>query len=80
MPAVELRAFMNSGSPALRRSSLTRSKLATGMNISPRTSSTGGIGVPAGGCSTSGTDAMARTLCVTTSPVVPSPRVAASVS
>jgi hypothetical protein len=57
-----------------------RSKLATGMKISPRTSRTGGTGVPAGGCSTSGTAEMARTLCVTLSPTVPSPRVAASTS
>ena len=77
MPAVELRAFMNSGSPARRRSSFTRSKLAFGMKISPRTSRTAGTGVPAGGARTSGTASIARTLRVTSSPVAPSPRVAA---
>ena len=76
MPAVALRAFTNSASPSFWRRAFTASKLAFGMKISPRTSST----VGASPRRRSGTLRIGRTLAVTSSPFSPSPRVIACTS
>ena len=71
-PAAALRGFANAGSPASSRSRLIRWNVDRGRYTSPRTST-----VPAGASrSASGMGRMVRTLDVTSSPRVPSPRVA----
>ena len=69
-PAPLLRGFAYSGSPASSRSVLIRANSAFGMKTSPRTS------IDAVADSRSGTALIVRRLAVTSSPVVPSPRVA----
>ncbi len=75
VPAVALRGFANTGRPASSRSSFIFAKASFGMKISPRTSSTAGAPAEAG--RVRGIDLIVRTFAVMTSPVVPSPRVAA---
>ena len=78
VPAVELRALANNGSPSRSRSALMRSNSALGMKISPRTSNVGG-----GSCCGSnrkGIARIARTWAVMSSPRSPSPRVTATVN
>ncbi len=71
VPAATLRGLANTGSPASSRSRLMRSKARRGRYTSPRTST-----LPRGpSFSECGIDLMVRTLVVTSSPRVPSPRV-----
>ncbi len=77
LPAPALRGLTNNRSPAAAASSFMRSKLATGRYTSPRTSMTSGTGASARATSRLGTTAIVATLAVTSSPVRPSPRVAA---
>ena len=82
-PAAALRgltkvfSFFAPPSISLRCRSLSASKSSRRMKTSPRTSSTGGASRP---CSRFGIGAIVRTFCVTSSPVSPSPRVAACTS
>ncbi len=79
-PAAALRGLANIGLPASFMDSLRRSNASTGRNTSPRTSTRVGTGycsVPVSRC---GTFSIVRTLGVTSSPVRPSPRVAARTS
>ena len=76
-PAAELRGLANGGLPASVSRSFSSWNAATGRNTSPRTSSSSGTSGPA---SRSGTAAIVRMLGVTSSPVTPSPRVAARTS
>ena len=73
-PAAALRGLAKAGLPASCSDSLSRSKAAAGRNTSPRTSSSSGTSSPV---SRAGTDLIVFTLGVTSSPVRPSPRVAA---
>ena len=75
-PAAALRGLAKILPPVRRASSLIFSKPACGRNTSPRTSRRAGMLSP---CSFSGMARMVRTLVVMSSPVVPSPRVAARV-
>ena len=79
-PAAELRGLANGALPASSSESLSRSKASTGRNTSPRTSISSGTGNSSVPVSRSGTDSMVRTLGVTSSPVLPSPRVSARLS
>jgi hypothetical protein len=74
LPAAALRGFANGVLPASSSASFTCWKASTVKNTSPRTSSSSGTLSPV---SRSGTDWMVRTFGVTSSPVRPSPRVAA---
>ncbi len=77
-PAAELRGLAKVFSPASSWRALSCSNDDTGMYTSPRTSSTDGMGPRRlGQVSRSGTAPMVATLAVTSSPVRPSPRVAA---
>ena len=76
-PAAELRGFANGGLPASVSRRFSSSNAATGRNTSPRTSRTSGQPDPD---SLLGTAAMVLTFGVTSSPVTPSPRVAARCS
>ncbi len=69
-PAPLLRGFAYSGRPSSSRSALIRANSALGMNTSPRASSVAGSG------RRSGIAVIVRRFGVTSSPVVPSPRVA----
>ncbi|CNJ82392.1 Uncharacterised protein [Mycobacterium tuberculosis] len=73
-PAAALRGFAKGFLPAAIIDSLSFSKSAEEMNTSPRISISSGWFLPLSCC---GMLAMVRTLWVTSSPVVPSPRVAA---
>ena len=77
VPAVAFRGFANTENPCFSRSSFIRLNDVIGMSISPRTSKSGGM--PAffnlSAAIDSGTERTVRTLAVTSSPVVPSPRV-----
>ena len=79
-PAAALRGLANCGLPASFIDSLSRSNASTGKNTSPRTSTRLGTGYFLVPVSRSGTLSMVRTLGVTSSPVRPSPRVAARTS
>ncbi len=76
-PAAALRGLAKAGLPASCSEELSRSNAASGRNTSPRTSSTSGSPSPA---SRAGIDRIVLTFGVTSSPVRPSPRVAALVS
>ncbi len=76
-PAAELRGLAKAGLPASSRDSLSLANASTGMNTSPLTSSTAGCPEPA---SRAGMEGMVRMFGVTSSPVRPSPRVAALTS
>ena len=76
-PLAALRGLANTRSPLAACAAFSSSNDATGKKISPRTSTVSGCGPPA---SRSGTEPIARTLTVTSSPVMPSPRVAAEAS
>ena len=76
-PAAELRGLANGGRPIAVSRSFSSWNAFTGKNTSPRTSSVSGTSGPV---SRSGTEAIVRMLGVTSSPVVPSPRVAARTS
>jgi hypothetical protein len=69
-PAPEFRGFAYSGRPASSRSALIRTNSPFGMNTSPRTSAVAGL------ASVAGIAVIVRRFAVTSSPVVPSPRVA----
>ena len=73
-PAAELRGLANAALPASSSASLSFSNALTGRNTSPRTSSTAGYPVPDSRC---GIESIVLMLAVTSSPVRPSPRVAA---
>ncbi len=73
-PAAALRGFANGGSPAAARSSFSFANPARERYTSPSAMRSTGRG------SASGTEAIVRMLCVTSSPVTPSPRVAAVTS
>ena len=73
-PAAELRGLANAGLPASVSFRFSSSNAATGRNTSPRTSSVSGQPAPD---RRDGTAAIVFTLGVTSSPVTPSPRVAA---
>ena len=73
-PAAVLRGFTYSGLPASACRSFSSWNAATGRYTSPRTSSTSGQPFPA---SREGAAAIVRMFGVTSSPVTPSPRVAA---
>ena len=73
-PAAVLRGFTYSGLPASACRSFSWWNASTGMNTSPRTSMTSGQPDPA---SRAGAAAIVRMFGVTSSPVTPSPRVAA---
>ena len=73
LPAAALRAFVKSRSPAAPCRRLSSSNAASGMNTSPRTSSSDGTRLPN---SRAGAAAIVRRFSVTSSPVRPSPRVA----
>jgi len=75
-PAAELRGLANGDLPASTRPALSRSNSAGRMKTSPRTSTTSGTSP----VSRAGIDVMVRTFAVTSSPTVPSPRVAADAS
>ena len=75
-PAAELRGLTKRRSPASACRRLSSSKAEMGMYTSPRTSMISGGG-PTSGLSDVGMSAMVATLAVTSSPVRPSPRVAA---
>ena len=76
-PDAALRGFAKSRSPAAACRAFSASKFSTGKKISPRTSTRSGCPDPA---SRIGIVPMVRTFGVTSSPVTPSPRVAAEVS
>ncbi len=77
-PAAELRGLAKVLSPASSWRLLSCSNDDTGMYTSPRTSSTAGrLPRPLGHVSRSGTAEIVATLAVTSSPVMPSPRVPA---
>ena len=76
-PAAELRGLANAGRPASWSRSFSSTNACTGKNTSPRTSRVSGQPAP---FSFAGTDAMVRTFGVTSSPVRPSPLVAARTS
>src|SRR3989344_7204540 len=70
-PAATLRGFANGSSPFSSRSRLSSRRRDFFIHTSPST-------ITETGClSWSGTDSIVRTLCVTSSPITPSPRVAA---
>ena len=77
-PAAALRGLANGALPASTSAALRSAKSSTGKNTSPRTSSSAGHVVA--GAAGSGTRLRVRTLGVTSSPVRPSPRVAARTS
>ncbi len=74
LPAAALRGLANSRCSASRWRWFRRAKSRLNISTSPRTSSTAGTFLP---FSFSGIERMVRTFSVTSSPVVPSPRVAA---
>ena len=76
-PAAELRGLANAALPASSSDSFSLPNASTGMNTSPRTSSTAGCPVPE---SRAGMEEIVRMFGVTSSPVRPSPRVAALTS
>ncbi len=76
-PAAALRGLANAGLPPSTSRAFSSSKRSMGMNTSPRISTSSGIRSPR---SRSGTSATVRMLGVMSSPVRPSPRVAARVS
>ncbi len=78
-PAAALRGFANGGRPAATCASLSVRNASTGRNTSPRISMSSGC-VAGSPPRTSGIVVMVRTLSVTSSPVRPSPRVAARTS
>ncbi|MOA20276.1 hypothetical protein D3C78_1407100 [compost metagenome] len=77
LPAAALRGLTNTFSPAASAFSFIAAKPALGINTSPRTSSRAGQPVPR---RVRGMALMVRTLSVISSPVAPSPRVAACTS
>ena len=77
LPAAALRGLTNTFSPAASALAFIASKPAFGMKTSPRTSSLAGHPVPR---RLRGMALMVRTFSVISSPVVPSPRVAACTS
>ncbi len=76
-PAAELRGLANAGLPASSSDSFSFSNAATGRNTSPLTSSTAGYPGPD---SRAGMEEIVRMFGVTSSPVRPSPLVAALTS
>jgi len=76
-PAAALRGLANGDLPASTNRALRASKPSTGKNTSPRTSSSAGTSSPD---SRVGTVCRVRMLRVTSSPVLPLPRVSARVS
>ena len=76
-PAAALRGLASGALPASIRASLNSAKALDGMKTSPRTSISAGKPLPLSCC---GISLMVRTLWVMSSPVVPSPRVAARTS
>ena len=76
-PAAELRGLAKAGLPASSSDSFSLPNASTGMNTSPRTSSVAGWPEP---FSRAGMEPMVLMLGVTSSPVRPSPRVAALTS
>ena len=81
-PAAVFRGFAYGALPAATRAAFSSSKPATGKYTSPRTSTCSGCGASPGPppASVCGTPWMVRTFSVTSSPVRPSPRVAARTS
>ena len=77
LPAAALRGLTNTFSPAASASRFIASNPALGMKTSPRTSSRAGHPWPR---RVRGMALMVRTFSVISSPVVPSPRVAACTS
>ena len=76
-PAAAFRGFANSGSPCSTRITFREANEVFGMYTSPRTSRTGGILLPS--VSLRGIAFIVLTFAVTSSPVEPSPLVAARV-
>ena len=76
-PAAEFRGLANAALPASSSDSFSFPNASTGMNTSPLTSRVAGCPEPA---SRAGMDEMVRMFGVTSSPVRPSPRVAALTS
>jgi len=76
-PAAEFRGLANAGLPASSRDSFSLPNASTGRKTSPRTSSVAGQSEP---FSRAGIEAIVRMFGVTSSPVRPSPRVAALTS
>ena len=73
-PDAELRGFAKTALPACTKPSFSLAKSSRLKNTSPRISTCSGQSLPESCC---GTDLMVRTFAVTSSPVIPSPRVAA---
>ena len=71
VPAAALRGLANSGSPDFRRDLFISLSICSLIHTSPSTI------ISTGRSNWSGTDKIVRTLCVTSSPTTPSPRVAA---
>jgi hypothetical protein len=76
-PAAELRGLANAALPASSSDSFSLPNASTGMNTSPLTSRVAGCPEP---FSRAGMEVMVRMFGVTSSPVLPSPRVAALTS
>ena len=76
-PAAEFRGLTKAGLPAANRDSFSLSNASTGRKTSPLTSSVAGYPDPV---SRAGMEAIVRMFGVTSSPVRPSPRVAALTS
>ncbi len=79
-PAAALRGLAKTGLPASVIDALSRSKASVGRKTSPRTSTSAGTGNSSVPLSRCGIESMVLTLGVTSSPVLPSPRVSARVS
>ncbi len=79
-PAAVLRGFAYGGLPASTSFAFSSANPSTGMNTSPRTSTSAGTGYRSVPLSTCGTSSMVRTFSVTSSPVRPSPLVRARTS
>ena len=79
-PAALLRGLANGALPSATRRALSSAKSSSRKNTSPRTSMSEGSGRSSDGVSVTGMSSMVRALRVTSSPVRPSPRVAALTS
>src|SRR5690348_16306989 len=79
-PAAALRGLENGVLPDSAQAALNSSNASVGKNTSPRISTYAGTGYFLDDFSRSGIAAMVRTLLVTSSPTLPSPRVTPRVS
>ena len=79
-PAALLRGLANGALPSATRRALSSAKSSRRKKTSPRTSSSEGTGRSGVGVRVTGMSSIVRALRVTSSPVLPSPRVAALTS